>query len=549
MASFEDVVKQLQMNNRSEAGRDSRHTKMLGELKTAIDGVSEQVANTEESPSAKKEGKKDDEEKSKSLLKAIGGLGNSIQGAFSSLGAIKTPIPGLTLGLLAKLAVIPLLIQFLRSELWDEIKAFLLNPSVPKLKELFAEYNTELTIFAGVIGAWAIVKLVTTATAISTAIGGIGTALTALGAVFGISGAAAAGTILFIVAIALAAAKGILDGVEGFKKKFEETDSVILAIGEGLKEFTSGFLAFFPDLIKTGLAKLIGLVDEDMGKKIDSFSFKESINNFIDGVFKNIEKFFESFKNIFAADKTFEERLDAALTAMGSIFDIVMAPFNSAFNMYKSAFSLAGFKVPKENLSDLLKNAFSTAIGFFKKLTQISTEDILNSIPGATETLKLLGVLERTTEEKIKALDAEIEEQREMLASGDKRTALGFSREKILVDALKEKQQLISQRDADINFMHTGGFLAKGQIAMVGEQGPEFVMSRSPAQVFSEQRTDQLGMAALNRLMSGGNMGGGSGTMFLNTGSNVQNVNKSTIVTPIVDQDPVIRQVGRSIMA
>ena len=127
MASYEDVVKQLQMNNRSEAGRDSRHTKMLGELKTAIDGVSEQVANTEESPSAKKEGKKDDEEKSKSLLKAIGGLGNSIQGAFSSLGAIKTPIPGLTLGLLAKLAVIPLLIKFLESEMWDNLKDLLIN--------------------------------------------------------------------------------------------------------------------------------------------------------------------------------------------------------------------------------------------------------------------------------------------------------------------------------------------------------------------------------------------------------------------------------------
>ena len=43
--------------------------------------------------------------------------------------------------------------------------------------------------------------------------------------------------------------------------------------------------------------------------------------------------------------------------------------------------------------------------------------------------------------------------------------------------------------------------------------------------------------------------GGSGGTMFLNTGSNVQNVNKQTIVTPIVDQDPVIRQVSRSIMA
>ena len=66
-------------------------------------------------------------------------------------------------------------------------------------------------------------------------------------------------------------------------------------------------------------------------------------------------------------------------------------------------------------------------------------------------------------------------------------------------------------------------------------------------QVFSEQRTDQIGMAALNKLMGGGDGGGGGGTMFLNTGSNVQNVNKQTIVTPIVDQDPVIREVGRSL--
>ena len=68
-------------------------------------------------------------------------------------------------------------------------------------------------------------------------------------------------------------------------------------------------------------------------------------------------------------------------------------------------------------------------------------------------------------------------------------------------------------------------------------------------QVFSEQRTDQIGMAALNKLMGAGDGGGSGGTMFLNTGSNVQNVNKQTIVTPIVDQDPVIRQVSRSIMA
>ena len=65
--------------------------------------------------------------------------------------------------------------------------------------------------------------------------------------------------------------------------------------------------------------------------------------------------------------------------------------------------------------------------------------------------------------------------------------------------------------------------------------------------MFSEQRTDQIGPLYVNKLMGGGDGGGGGGTMFLNTGSNVQNVNKQTIITPIVDQDPVIRQVGRSI--
>ena len=100
-----------------------------------------------------------------------------------------------------------------------------------------------------------------------------------------------------------------------------------------------------------------------------------------------------------------------------------------------------------------------------------------------------------------------------------------------------------------VQVREAGGFLGAKQFALVGEQGPELIMSKAPMQVFSEQRTDQIGMAALNKLMGGGDGGGGGGTMFLNTGSNVQNVNKQTIVTPIVDQDPVIRQVSRSIMA
>ena len=53
--TFEDVVKQLQMNNRSEAGRDSRQTKMLGDLKTAIEGLTVATEKPDEPAAAEEE--------------------------------------------------------------------------------------------------------------------------------------------------------------------------------------------------------------------------------------------------------------------------------------------------------------------------------------------------------------------------------------------------------------------------------------------------------------------------------------------------------------
>ena len=39
----------------------------------------------------------------------------------------------------------------------------------------------------------------------------------------------------------------------------------------------------------------------------------------------------------------------------------------------------------------------------------------------------------------------------------------------------------------------TGGFLPSGRMSIVGEQGAELIMSKSPVQVFSESRTDTMG--------------------------------------------------------
>ena len=74
MATFEEVVKQLQMNNRSEAGRDSRHTKMLGDLKTAIEGLTVATEEGNEPDSAEEENQKDERSRARKLLDAVGGL-------------------------------------------------------------------------------------------------------------------------------------------------------------------------------------------------------------------------------------------------------------------------------------------------------------------------------------------------------------------------------------------------------------------------------------------------------------------------------------------
>ena len=195
MATFEDVVKQLKMNNRSEAGRDSRHTKMLGDLKTAIEGLTVATEEGNEPDSAEEENQKDERGRARKLLDAVGGLKDSIGNAFTNLGKLETGIPGLTLGLLAKLAVIPLLVKFLQSDVWDKIKAFLLDPSFKELGNLFEEYTVEMTTLVAVVGGFAIVKLVNLATSVGAAFSSIATGLTTLGAALGIGSVAAAGTI------------------------------------------------------------------------------------------------------------------------------------------------------------------------------------------------------------------------------------------------------------------------------------------------------------------------------------------------------------------
>ena len=113
---------------------------------------------------------------------------------------------------------------------------------------------------------------------------------------------------------------------------------------------------------------------------------------------------------------------------------------------------------------------------------------------------------------------------------------------------------------------YRGGKLPKGQISMVGELGPEFVVSKSDAQVFSARKSEKLIMSALNGAISGnvenlprnvggnmsslntGNAGGNGGASIVNTPVSV--VNNSSVnntqnrLINIVDADPFLARLN-----
>ena len=108
----------------------------------------------------------------------------------------------------------------------------------------------------------------------------------------------------------------------------------------------------------------------------------------------------------------------------------------------------------------------------------------------------------------------------------------------------REKQTKVSSGSKSKK-LKTGGFLPAGKFALVGEEGPELVMTKGPSQVFSEQRTDALGAAALNKVMNGGGMGGGGNVVI--APNQVQNNTRQTVVRPLSIQDPIIDKMTSSL--
>ena len=447
-------------------------------------------------------------------LPLVGRINNLIS-TIKGVAGMQTGIPGLTIGRLALLTAIPFIIQFLNSPTWKEIKQKLLEIDFSSLSTTIQGFK-DAFIGEGVGGKLTVIAAITAATAIL------------------------APGLLF---------KTLEVGLKAFVGAISFVGSRLGLRARGLR----GLARAGGILSPLSMVDPLGISDKDRKKQeTENKKLKKETKSQTKNVLKNTVKS-RGGVSIFTGLKGALRFAGPVGLAFGAIIASVDG-VTQGINEYKES----------GDIGRAVQKGFA---GFLSALTLglVKTDTIDAIITDIATSFQK--TFRPTTNEKIETLKKSIAYQQEQIRQGSERTTVaeqfsfgdgliklgsGKSREKDMIPRLRSRLAIEEAKmlyGGSVGFMESGGLLSPGRFALVGEQGPELVMANSPMQVFSEQRTDQLGMVALNRMMSGGGGMGGSGTMFLNTGSNVQNVNKSTIVTPIVDQDPVIRQVGRSIMA
>jgi len=162
MATLDEVIAQLQKNNRSEAGRDSRHTMALNAIAKALDSQTTKTSKSDKE--AKDSKKKTDRDDKKSRFRQIldfgknfklqtniakgitglggelKGLGKSLGGGLASLGGLAKKGAGGLLSFISKAALfifLPAIIGFLQSPLFGQMIDYITGTLVPAVFNLY----------------------------------------------------------------------------------------------------------------------------------------------------------------------------------------------------------------------------------------------------------------------------------------------------------------------------------------------------------------------------------------------------------------------------
>ena len=295
-----------------------------------------------------------------------------------------------------------------------------------------------------------------------------------------------------ILPIIGSAAAGLIEGFKDFDEAREEGDNVLLALTKGVGGFIAGFVGFLPDLLVKGIGKFVGIFDEELGKKIEAFSFTgiikdvlgvigDTVKDLFMGLFSGIRKLLfgktrEDLESELEKDRAMEERLKKELEETNKK--------GKALQRIKGKLSGAQKRIEK-------------AEGELKKLEEL----------GATTTGGLFGTMSQvdTVSGGMVEYDA---------------------RGRVKSKSLKK------------NF--TGGFNPAGTLALIGEgvggRGGELVYMGGDAMVLNQQRTDAMLTAALQKgLSSGGGDGGDVITQIdgrVNNSSSILSVNNNRVTNP-----------------
>ena len=519
------------------------------------------------SPSAREELEKERQQLLNKQTDGILGLKNAIVGGFKGLADKRVPGVGLSFGDIAKLALLPAFIAFLQSPVWEKIKAFLNDPSWTKFGEIIGEYPILISSLIAIVTGYGLKKIIdlfktaknvfmalklfamtTLPNAVKATYGGakgfvikalsftkaaftamkvflMTTLPTAIGKVYGgatgflmkaleLTKAAFTAMKVFLMTTLPTAIGKTYGGATGFLMKAVGLLGVAFT---GLKVFLTATLVPAITAIAAPFLPVIAIVAAVVAGAVAAFhSIKEGIDEFK--------------ASLDQGDSLLEAIIKGVTKALATL---VTLPITLVKNFAAYLAEKLGFK------------------GIAKKLKEFSFVDIVteglrnifkvikDTIFSAVEGIKNLG---KKGFSFIKSLFGGGEESSTQVSSTG--TVADNQPGGIVFEDGKVEQTKVSSGSKSKK-LKTGGFLPAGKFALVGEEGPELVMTKGPSQVFSEQRTDALGAAALNKVMNGGGMGGGGNVVI--APNQVQNNTRQTVVRPLSIQDPIIDKMTSSL--
>ena len=323
--------------------------------------------------------------------------------------------------------------------------------------------------------------------------------------------------------------EGITAGLEEAKKEGATRLGVFKAgVAGAISGLTFGFIS------QEGISNAMSKVGDGFKNALNKSS--ELASKGFENLKSGFNSAFEKAKEAFTPSEEFKNRLSELNPFKNFSFDKVRESL-SELNLDGFREKLQNFK-PFEGLREKLKDFELPELPELPKFDltfpKLRFPKIGNPFSGVIDKIKTSTLLEGALPEG----------ERNFFRFGKIFPSLKGVLKDTLLGVFPDKVETVSPSNV-AGARQTGGLIPRGKLALVGEQGPELVMTKSPTEVFSEARTDQLGMAALNKLMSGGGMGGGGQIVI--APNQVQNNTTQNTVRPLSIQDPIIDKMTSSL--